>query len=49
MHDHYGEAVCQELNLKASVVAWKWTIPELRNIRDALKIYYNQLIKEASK
>ena len=49
MHDHYGEEVCQELNLKASVVAWKWTIPELWNIRDALKIYYDDLVRQNEK
>jgi hypothetical protein len=37
MLQKYGADVCLELAQKASVNAHKWTLPELFNIRDALK------------
>lgn len=45
MHDHYGEDVCKELNEKASVTNFKFTVPELITIRDGLKEYYDELTR----
>jgi hypothetical protein len=37
MLKHYGYDVCLELAEGASIIAFKWTIAELREIRDGLK------------
>ena len=40
MRDKYGQAVIDELYAAERVTAWKWTVPDLRDIRDALRDSY---------
>jgi hypothetical protein len=37
MNRHYSQAAILQLAVDASVNAWKWTLPELREIRDGLR------------
>jgi hypothetical protein len=41
MLDHYGLDVVRELDELAKIEHWKWTLPELREIRDGLQTEYS--------
>lgn len=43
MLKHYGYDVCLELAEAASLVAWKWSVVELCEIRDGLRAEYERL------
>ena len=44
MRRKYGEEVMVELDQMGELNGWKWSIPELRDIRDGLKAEYERLV-----
>lgn len=48
MIKHYGCDICRTISQEASVTGWKWSIDELRQIRDGLKAEYERLNNESN-